>query len=223
MSETQFPITAEQYCKCFDGFFFDFDGVIVESNEIKDEAFREIFKRNPETFDTAWFYHKRHNTIPRGEKFKFYCKEIRKLDDYERQSEILASEFRSVTLERIILCPEIPGAKRFLDVIKNTNKPAWISSATPTTDLEEIVERRHLTKYFKKVLGAPTIKENNLKDFIEINRFDPEKVCYFGDSIEDYKAAKSQNATFVAIPGVHNFTDYPIQIIRNFREILEPE
>ena len=47
----------------------DFDGTLVESNNIKDRAFETIFCEWPEHKETMMRWHLTHDSIERGEKF----------------------------------------------------------------------------------------------------------------------------------------------------------
>ena len=43
----------------------DFDGVILESNGIKDDVFQEIFARYPDHLDAMMSFHQAHLSAPR--------------------------------------------------------------------------------------------------------------------------------------------------------------
>lgn len=50
----------------------DFDGVIVESLDIKTRAFRDLFSDYPQHLDKIMSYHLAHNAISRYIKFDSY-------------------------------------------------------------------------------------------------------------------------------------------------------
>ena len=61
---------------------FDFDGVIIESFDIKTQAFRELFK-DSDKVDKIVEYHKQNGGVSRYKKFRYIYREILKqpLDD----------------------------------------------------------------------------------------------------------------------------------------------
>ena len=55
---------------------FDFDGVLVESAEIKTEAFRQLFSSFPDKVHEIVEYHKRNMGISRYVKFRYFYENI---------------------------------------------------------------------------------------------------------------------------------------------------
>ena len=53
---------------------FDFDGTIVESNDIKDKAFDSIFSNWPKHRYAMMQWHLANNTMVRQEKFQYFVK-----------------------------------------------------------------------------------------------------------------------------------------------------
>ena len=50
----------------------DFDGVLAESNEVKEHAFEDLFALYPLYQEDMRNYHREHYSMPREEKFKYY-------------------------------------------------------------------------------------------------------------------------------------------------------
>ena len=136
----------------------DFDGVVVMSNDIKDEAFRQIFSRwFPDRLGDLMHYHLSHNAIPRRAKFDHVVKVI--LCDSRGDSlvEELTREFERLTRQAVIDCPYGEGALEFLRVWSQ-RIPLYLASATPQLDLDLVVDGRKLRPFFKGVFGAPEKK-----------------------------------------------------------------
>ena len=51
---------------------FDFDGVLVESSNIKTDAFRRLFSDYPDKVDELVEYHKKNMGISRYVKFQYF-------------------------------------------------------------------------------------------------------------------------------------------------------
>ena len=132
----------------------DFDGTLVESNNIKDRAFETIFCEWPEHTETMMRWHLTHDSIERGEKFRYFVEEVLALPGQNDLIEKLSSRFGQLTKEAIIECPYVKGAYEFLEYIRN-RVSVYLVSATPQLDLDQIIKARGLGGYFKDVYGAP--------------------------------------------------------------------
>ena len=65
---------------------FDFDGVVLDSVEIKTNAFAEIYSEyGSEIVSKVVEYHKRNGGLSRFEKFKYYHKFFWKLRSWKTQ------------------------------------------------------------------------------------------------------------------------------------------
>ena len=80
----------------------DFDGTLVESNNIKDRAFETIFCEWPEHTETMMSWHIAHNSTERGEKFRYFVEEVLALPGQNDLIEKLSSRFGQLTKEAII-------------------------------------------------------------------------------------------------------------------------
>ena len=203
----------------YSGFFFDFDGVIVESNSIKDSAFDMIFRRYPEHYDIMYRYHKAHNAVSRNEKFRYICRNILKHGNADDLARKLSVEFNQLTLNRIIEAPFVPGAEVLLEELMATDKPVWLCSATPEIELVSILEAKGLKKFFHRIHGAEVEKTVALRSMLSVCGLSATSICYFGDSPEDLHAARKIGVDFIGIPGNTDFSGEEIHVIENFNEL----
>ena len=104
-------------------------------------------------------------------------------------------------MNKVIVCPEIPGAEKFIQ--KNClQHKYYINSTTPQNEIRQIVSARGLQKYFFTVLGSPTSKSDNLKKIQKNNPNVPtSRILFFGDALSDLDAAKSNDFDFISIAG----------------------
>ncbi|HJN62015.1 MAG TPA: HAD family hydrolase, partial [Candidatus Parcubacteria bacterium] len=175
---------------------FDFDGVILESMDIKTRAFAFLFKDYPNHLQEILKLHKLHGGMSRFEKFDRIYRDILKEPLSQDQKAKLGKDFSNYVYEEILKCPFVEGAFEFLE--KYSEKlPLFIVSGTPDEEIKSIIKERNLEKYFKEVLGSPLKKKAlNLKILKEYN-LNPKDVIFVGDSIDDYEGAKETGIRFV--------------------------
>ncbi len=181
---------------------FDFDGVILESAEIKTEAFLELFSGHPEHRDAILRHHYEHLGVSRFEKFAWIYRHLlgRELDEAEARR--LGEAYSALVLERVLACPPVPGAFELLADLRGRLR-AFVASGTPQAELERIVELRGLAALFDEVRGAPETKEAIVRDLLRRYRLAPAAVLMVGDGLSDYRAAAATGVRFVARESDH--------------------
>ena len=88
---------------------FDFDGVILESTEIKTKAFATLFEDDPEHVDSVVAFHNAQLGMSRFEKFRLIYRDILHRPLGEDEFQRLGERFSSLVFEEIIRCPFVPG------------------------------------------------------------------------------------------------------------------
>jgi phosphoglycolate phosphatase-like HAD superfamily hydrolase len=184
----------------------DFDGVVVESNDIKHRAMAELFKGYPEKLDEIMAYHLSHNAVNRHEKFRYIMEKImgRKYD--QDLAKKWAEEFSRLTREAIINCPFVAGAKEFINYF-GSRYPLYLASATPQDELFLILEGRGLNGTFTGVYGAPQPKMEIFKDIIAKEGLKSAEMLFIGDSPEDEQVARKFGCGFIALSASSGYQD----------------
>lgn len=176
---------------------FDFDGVIVESNAIKDRAFHDLYlPYGEDAARQALEIHLQHHGKSRFEKFHLMHERILHQAITDEESREFGDRFSQICFERICVCPFVPGAREFLETFSKTI-PLAIASATPEGELEEIVVNRGIRAHFKHVFGKPTSKPDNLRRILEIESLVATDAVFVGDQISDWEAAHEVGMPFV--------------------------
>lgn len=176
---------------------FDFDGVIVESNAIKDRAFYDLYLPfGEEAADRALEIHLQHHGKSRFEKFHLMHEIVlgQTIDEAEKRS--FGDRFSQICFERICACPFVPGAREFLERFSDRASFS-IASATPEVELAQIVAKRALGHHFKHVFGKPTSKPDNLRRILKLESLEPSGALFVGDQISDWEAAHEVGIPFV--------------------------
>jgi len=180
------------------GIIFDFDGVIVESTDIKTEAFVKLFEtEGVSVVKKVVSYHKDNMGVSRFDKFRYIYQHIlhRKLDD--NQFNLLCGRFASLVADAVVVAPYVKGAQEFIK--HNSAKYLFfVVSATPQDEINDIVRRRGLDRMFKRVYGAPFAKSDAIKKILQEERISTDSAWYIGDAMSDYLAAKDHNIKFIA-------------------------
>lgn len=174
----------------------DFDGTIVESNHIKDQAFETIFSDWPEHKEAMLEWHLARDTTDRSEKFRYFVEDVLGETGNNKLVSELTERFSELTFVSIVSCPMVEGAMSFLDHYKD-KVPLVLVSATPQSELEKILEERKLDRYFQEFYGAPINKVEILNKIMSDNKITSDEMLYIGDSPKDQKAAMSLSVHFI--------------------------
>lgn len=176
---------------------FDFDGVIVESIDIKTKAFAKLFEsEGEEIIKKIVKYHLENGGVSRFEKFRYIYQSILCRPLEEKIFEELCDKFSSLVKEAVIKVPYVRGAREFIESYEGQYL-YFINSAIPTQELQEIMRRRNIDFYFRKIYGSPDKKAEVVKKILA-NQFKSEETIYVGDALSDYEAAYLNNVYFVA-------------------------
>lgn len=200
--------------------FFDFDGTIVESADIKTDAFRKLFASSPQV-DEIVAYHTKNAGVSRYEKFDHIYKEILGEPLSPKRRRELGEEFSRIVLEEIIACPLVAGAGQFLEKYSR-NVKMYVLSSTPHEELRHIIRERKMVDYFVDAIGAPAKKSESAKRIMEVEGIKPEEALFIGDTCADFNEAGKASIPFIArLPRNTDGAAFPegTMIIRSFMEL----
>ncbi|MEZ5333351.1 MAG: HAD family hydrolase, partial [Thermoanaerobaculia bacterium] len=93
---------------------FDFDGVIVESVEVKSRAFVELFPDRPDLHEAILEHHRDHLGLSRYEKIRWILAELLDEPADEERVDELAARFSDLVLDATVSCPLVTGAEETL-------------------------------------------------------------------------------------------------------------
>jgi len=111
--------------------------------------------------------------------------------------EQLGCDFSALVLEKVLSCPFVPGAQEALKALL-PNIPLFVASGTPQAELDVIIEKRGLGRYFREVWGSPHKKEAIIGDILTRYNLLPQQAVMVGDGSSDYQAAVKTDVHFVA-------------------------
>jgi len=175
---------------------FDFDGVLVESTDIKTEAFRKLFSRWPDKFDEGVAFHLKNMGLSRFLKFKYFYENIIREPYSEEIGFKLGEEFSDIVLDEIKRAPFVRGAKTFLENYYSKYN-FFIASGTPEEELREIISFKGIDGFFTDVFGSPLTKTEIVKNILGRDSIKSNMVVFVGDAESDRKAAEDTGVHFV--------------------------
>lgn len=180
--------------------FFDFDGVIAASLEVKISAFATLFAPyGPTVQEAVVRYHRDNGGMPRYQKLRHCCEVIAKTSIDEQELARLGLTFADLVREAVVAAPLIPGALPTLEQLRRFDIAAFVVSGTPHDEMIQIVTRKGLQPYFTEVHGSPRSKTEIIGKLLEQYQYTPEHCLFLGDALADYLAATATGLRFLGI------------------------
>lgn len=180
--------------------FFDFDGVIKDSVDIKTQAFADLYRPYGEkVVQKVKAYHLKNSGISRYDKIKYWHSKYLNIEIDAKSLEDLAGRFSELVLHKIIEAPYICGALDALKDLKKRHVPAYIVTGTPEEEMCIIIMELELQTYFKEIHGSPGSKIDIVSDIIAREQLNPKECLFIGDAMADYEAAMSNGVHFLGI------------------------
>jgi len=201
---------------------FDFDGVLVESVDIKTKAFAKLFENEgPEIVNKVVEYHLANGGVSRFKKFDYIYRELLKKQITNVNRMELGNKFAKLVVENVLNAPWISGVQEFLENYSE-KLDLYVVSGTPDNELKFIVEKKNVSKYFKGVFGSPATKGDLIKDILLTHSYKNENVVFVGDAITDLNGALEANVSFIgkiSNKETNPFSDHHVSLIRDLREL----
>jgi len=175
----------------------DFDGVIIESNDVKTNAFHHVFSRFPKYADEMMAFHYSNMSMSRFDKFNHLLKLMGKNEDSLLNTDI-AKEFSKYVLKEMMLVPLVKGAESFLQLV-TSKLPVYLASVTPAEELDLILKKRGLDHWFINSYGCPPWnKPQAIQDILNKRKTKSKDALLIGDSAGDQRAAIATGVNFLA-------------------------
>ena len=198
--------------------FWDFDGVILDSNNIRTNAFIEIFKNFPkDQISDLVKYHIENGGLSRYEKIEYFFINILKKKITKEELLFYAKKYKLFILEHLVHKKYI--INQTINFIKKKESifSMFIVSASDENELRYICRELELEHFFDAIHGSPRTKKNNIGDLIKLNNLKTNEIVLIGDSLNDYEAAVFNKIDFIGFnnPKLENFAPY----IKNFSNL----
>ncbi len=180
-----------------DAVFFDFDGVLVESNEVKIDAFRRLYEPfGSDVVEKVIAEHIRHEGVSRVVKLERFHREFLGIALDDDGLAELAQTYSNMVEDVVVACDAVPGAAEALDTWAG-HCPLYVVSGTPQDELRRIAQRRGVEGYFQAVFGSPRVKPDIVGDELARIGVAADRVLFVGDSLTDYDCAVAVGTRFL--------------------------
>jgi phosphoglycolate phosphatase-like HAD superfamily hydrolase len=175
----------------------DFDGVIVESLDLKTEAFAEIYyPYGDAVVKKVVDHHIAHGGVSRYVKFRHYHKELLGIELTEKEVRDLADRFYRLVFQKVIEAPFVPYAYEFIRDYSNIYD-LYISTGAPTEETVVIAKAKKIYPYFKGIFGSPEEKTTHIRTILNGSGYQRKEVVFVGDATTDRDAARDEGITFI--------------------------
>lgn len=191
---------------------FDCDGVVLNSNKIKTQAFYEATKHyGHEPAQALVEFHVKNGGISRYAKFEFFLTEILQKSIEQTELEDLLNRFANAVKQGLLACEVAEGLEELREKTKASN---WlIVSGGDQSELREVFSERGLDQLFNGgIFGSPDTKDLILSREINNKNIHP-NALFLGDSKYDYQAADKAGLDFVFLS---NWTE-----VRDWRKLQQ--
>lgn len=201
--------------------FWDFDGVIKDSVEVKTHAYVDLFSDYGAVVAAkVREHHLANGGVSRFEKIPLY---LRWADEAPTQElvDLFCAKFSQLALQGVVESAWVAGVEEYLRTNPHMQTNILVS-ATPQVELEQILLTLDLQGCFSLVFGAPTKKNVAVRHVLETSGSPPGDCILIGDALADFEAAQANQIDFLLRRHDTNnevFSDYGGPSIRSFLEL----
>ena len=208
--------------KKYSHLFFDCDGVILNSNKIKTDAFYKLALNFGELQAQKLVNHHLENGgISRYEKIKFFQKNILKNTNIKLYQE-LVDNYGKILKEKLIKAEISKGVFKIKKFFPNSK--ISVVSGSDQNELRWLFKEKRIDHLFNNgIFGSPKNKIEILEEIFSGFKGE-EKSIFIGDSKYDFEVSKFFKIDFAFISEWSDLSDWTkfarINKIKTFKDIL---
>ena len=187
---------------------FDCDGVILNSNFQKIEAYRNTaltYGASKVQAEDLVNHHVKLTGISRYVKFKYFLKEIMGEDVKDSSMEILVNSLNKEVINLLKDCEVAEGLEKLKS---QTQKSTWmVASGGDQEELRFLFKEKKITSYFDGgIYGSPSSKHQIIEKKLKNKHFLP--ALFLGDSLYDIQTAQKFHLDFIFVYGWTDLKDW---------------
>lgn len=181
----------------YEVYIFDCDGVILDSNELKIEAMKNVLERyfSDEDLIAECVNYFRHNFgKSRFHHVAHFLDVILDIEEEwkEELKQLIIAGF-SKQCRKLYLSAELSPS--FISFIEQCKGKRYVASGSEESELRDVFVQRGLDIYFNQIFGSPLSKTEIVKNILEQEQ--TSNAIMFGDSESDMLSAQCNNIDFV--------------------------
>jgi phosphoglycolate phosphatase-like HAD superfamily hydrolase len=176
--------------------FWDFDGVIKDSVEVKSKAFVKLFAEyNSKIKNKIKIHHEKNGGMSRFDKIPIYLN-YANIEANKRNINLYCKKFSKLVFNEVILSKWVKGVLSYLKSNKY-NQIFILISATPAIELKAIINELKLNNNFQEIYGAPSKKSFVIKKILKKYKINKSDALMVGDAQVDIDAANYNKINFL--------------------------
>jgi phosphoglycolate phosphatase len=173
---------------------FDFDGTLVLSNAIKEDALYVVAAGFPGGRELM----QRVAATKPGDRTAIWTRFSAEMGIPDRTDDLIA-QYTTLCETRIKACPERAGASAALHALRTAGLRLYVNSSTPTEPLRSITAARFTGGTFDGVYGGHGCKLENVRHIARVGRLEPAHIVMVGDGTDDADAARAFDCHFIGV------------------------
>jgi len=176
---------------------WDFDGVILDSMEIRDFGFKEIFKKfNDEQVSLLLGYHRKNGGLSRYVKIRYFFEKILNQEITDDEVGVFASKFSDIMRSELTNPKNLIQDSLSFIQQNHSHYNFHIVSGSDQEELRFLCNELSLSSYFISIHGSPTHKDTLVEHLLNKHMYVKSETCLIGDSINDFEAATNNSILF---------------------------
>jgi HAD superfamily hydrolase (TIGR01509 family) len=191
----------------------DFDGVVLQSDDVKTWAFGELFADHPEIVDDVIALHERYGGISRYRKFEMIYADLLREPLTDERSAELGQAYSRLVLDEVLRCPMVDGALAFLEA-NAADRPVYVASGSPHDELLLTIDERDLARFLAAAYGSPNEKPDVIRRVLDEHDLAPDEVVFVGDAWSDLEAARATGVRFVGVVKAGRPSAFPDDVLQ---------
>jgi phosphoglycolate phosphatase-like HAD superfamily hydrolase len=176
--------------------FWDFDGVIKDSVDVKTEAYINLFDSyGHQIVSRIKRHHESNGGLSRYVKIPLYLAWAGEPAG-SAQIEDFCNRFSLAVQQAVIEAPWVSGVREY--ILRHFADQYFILlTATPQKEIEHILVNIGIEHCFREVYGAPNEKISEIEKILNRLGVAPQDALMIGDSLVDLKAAQANSVPFL--------------------------
>ncbi len=178
---------------------FDCDGVILQSNSLKSNAFGDVLEGyDPVLVRDFVDWHKATGGVSRFFKFARFFRDTLKVTDWEARTEKACSDFGDIVSQGLRSCDTVPGFEVLVAQLRARAIPLAVNTGGAQDEIRIVFAERGFAPDFVEIFGSPTTKHDNMAKLKDQGLIKP-GTSYLGDSELDFELAQNFQMNFIYV------------------------